>query len=258
MLTDPLEDYARGSVPFLGVEVFLDSHPLIPRTETEYWVERAIAEILDVGHQVVTTDVGRPQFRVLDLFAGSGCIGLGVLKHISNAHVTFAEKEVRHFPTIRKSAAAILASDARMAAQVACVESDVWSAFSTLPALPHTAGALPIPMSDVGRRTWGEFDYVLANPPYVSEERGTVSSEALAYEPPEALFAPGDGFEFIEKTIAGLPRHLAPEGAAWIEHEPFHTAKISTCAKTHGLSATTHTDQHGVERFTRMTHKGVA
>ena len=45
MLTDPNEDYERGFVPFLDQKIFLDSRPLIPRTETEYWVEKALREI---------------------------------------------------------------------------------------------------------------------------------------------------------------------------------------------------------------------
>src|SRR5690606_26669366 len=65
--------YVIGHVPFLDCRIHLDSHPLIPRPETEYWVEKAMVAIKEVA--------GGPEARplhVLDLCAGSGCIGVAV------------------------------------------------------------------------------------------------------------------------------------------------------------------------------------
>ncbi|MFQ5540999.1 MAG: N5-glutamine methyltransferase family protein [Candidatus Paceibacteria bacterium] len=228
MLADPVEDYERGFVPFLGVNVYLDSRPLIPRTETEYWVERAITEMCDVG---------RRTFRVLDMFAGSGCIGLAVLKQVPNARVTFVEKESRHFPTIEKS----LRKNSIDQSRATLIQADVWT-----------------PLFDVRRQTVGVFDFVLANPPYVSRLRDTISPEVLAHEPREALFADDDGFAFIARFIEGLPRHLAAGGAAWVEHEPNHVSRIAKAAARPCLAAETHRDQYGAERFTKLTRKAVA
>jgi len=219
MLTDAQEDYTRGFVPFLGVQIFLDSRPLIPRSETEYWVEKALEIIPRTG-----------ALRVLDLFSGSGCIGVAALKHRPNTSATCAELEPRHLPTIKKNIEVNEINPNR----VSIVQSDVWS---------NVAGL---------------FEYIFANPPYVSEKRGTASHDALIHEPHEALFAHDDGFEYIAKTIEGLPRYLVQHGTAWIEHEPFHTQRILECATSHKLHVTTHTDQYGVERYSQLTHIPVA
>jgi len=222
MLTDPEEDYRRGWVPFLGVEVCLDSRPLIPRPETEYWTELAIAEM--VNTRVLT------KLSVLDMFAGSGAIGLAVLRHVPDSHVTFAEKELRHFPTIKKSLweAAI---DLRRAL---LVQSNVWES---------------VP---------GVFDFILANPPYISKTRNTINESVIVHEPPEALFADEDGFALISQFIRGLPEHLAPQGVAWVEHEPFHKGEIAALAEELNLSSTTQSDQYKIPRYTRFMHKNMA
>lgn len=213
MLTDPEEDYARGFVPFLGQTIFLDSHPLIPRTETEYWVERAIMEMPD-----------EKEIRALDLFAGSGCIGIAVLAHVPHSHVTFGEKESRHLETIRRN----IHDNNLDLDRASVVQSDIWSGIA------------------------GPFEYILANPPYISKKRVTAEGSVIAYEPDEALFAEDDGFYFIQKIIHGLTQFLVPHGVCFIEHEPFHTPRIHSESVAYGLNAETECDQYGVLRYSRI------
>ena len=93
-LGEPL-GYLIGHVPFLDTTISLDSKPLIPRPETEFWVEKVITEI-KLG------SAGAP-LRVLDLCAGSGCIGVAVAKAIPGATVDFSEIDAKHLPTITKN-----------------------------------------------------------------------------------------------------------------------------------------------------------
>lgn len=241
MLSDPEEDYKRGFVPFFGVIVRLDSRPLIPRTETEYWAEKAIEEIN-------SSAMHRTIIRVLDLFAGSGAIGLAVLKHIPNAHVTFAEKEERHFPTIRRS----IRGNGIDPNRADFIKTDVWHPIiNPNQRIGHRITNMLI-MKDVRRPSWDVFDVVVANPPYVSKDRGTASASTLAEEPGEALFAPDDGFFYIEKTTLGLSEHLAPRGICFIEHEPYHEERLKAASP---FNTTAFRDQYGVVRYSRIERK---
>lgn len=209
------EAYRFGHVPFVGTTIWLDSRPLIPRTETEWWVEKYIAQIHESRFK------NHESISILDLFAGSGCVGVAVLKHIHQAHVTFGELEARHLPTIEKNIHenGIDPNRARM------VQTDVYA-------------------SVVGQR----YDFILANPPYLSRTRlSRVEGSVLAHEPEEALFADDDGFALIAATIEGLRDHLVPGGQAWVEHEPEHAERLKA------LGATTHKDQYGVERYSVCT-----
>jgi len=64
--------YVIGWIPFLGLTIRLDSHPLIPRPETEWWTEELIAHLKDL--------FGDTPFRLLDMCAGSGAIGFKCFK----------------------------------------------------------------------------------------------------------------------------------------------------------------------------------
>ena len=219
MQTDPHDDYALGSVPFCGVQVRLDSRPLIPRVETEYWVAEALKSI-----------PADSPVCVLDLFAGSGCIGLSILKHRPNTFVTFGEVEQSHLATIAES----IKDNALDQRHVFLIHSDVWSAID------------------------GRFDFIFANPPYISKERNTVSESALQSEPHEALFADEDGYAYIRQTIDGLPKALANKGVCYIEHEPHHTDMLAQHIQDIWFVIETKKDQYGVNRYSRIHRSAVA
>jgi len=208
--------YLIGSIPFLGSTIYLDSHPLIPRTETEFWTEKAIAAIRQ--------DV-RPDVHVLDLCAGSGAIGVAIAKSLPEIQVDFAEIDLVHLPTIQKNIKYNL-SEYSNRLEYSVYESDLFE--------------------NVKEK---KYDFILTNPPYIDPEIDRAESSVKLHEPHLALYGGTDGMECITKIIKRAPAHLTPHGQLWIEHEPEQSKEIAVFAKKHGFSSLAYKDQYDVERY---------
>ncbi len=222
--------YVISSIPFLNTTINLDSHPLIPRPETEYWVEQAIATIKTT---LSKQDLGFVQnhsserVHVLDLCAGSGAIGVAVAKAVPEATVTFAELDPAHLPTIKNN----LTENTTIYSSIKypVIESDL---FSNVP---------------------GTFDFILTNPPYIDAKAHTVEASVTSHEPHLALFGGEAGLAIITRIICEASSYLTPHGQLWIEHEPFQTEAINILATTNGFTSRNHDDQYGTVRYSILT-----
>lgn len=228
--------YLMGHVPFLDCTIHLDSQPLIPRPETEFWVEKAIA---DIKRAAATPP------RILDLCAGSGCIGVAVAKAVPAATVDFVELQPKHLPTIWKNLAANVFgnNDADYSLTQAKDDEPKYSIrreyfgqvlagdlFSALPADP-------------------QYDYILTNPPYIDPALDRTEASVKDHEPAEALYGGRGGVDLITQIVAAAPAHLNPDGQLYLEHEPEQVEAIGAAAKTSGLTVETHTDQYHIARY---------
>lgn len=212
LATEP-EAYRMGWVPFIHTEIYLDSRPLIPRTETEYWVDLAIKEIK--GH----VDTRCP--HVLDLCAGSGCIGVAVLKEIPEARVDFAEIETAHHDTIRKNILKNGINDSR---------TRIFS-------------------GDLFENITDKYDFIFSNPPYINPElKHRVQDSVTEHEPEKALYGGRSGLEIINKILNQASHYLNPGGTLYIEHEP---EQVETLSK-HPLYLNSENDQYKTIRFSRF------
>jgi release factor glutamine methyltransferase len=213
--------YIIGYIPFLNTTIYLDSRPLIPRPETEFWVERAIEHI----H---TVHARRKEIRVLDLCAGSGCIGVAILKDVETARVDFAEIDASHHPVIARNIKenAIDATRARIFG------------------------------GDLFEHITDTYDVILANPPYIDPANDRAEYSVTTFEPHIALYGGTHGLAIIERIITNAEAHLAEDGFVYIEHEPEQTQSIAYISGTHGrLTAKTHADQYGKSRYTVLTRE---
>lgn len=192
-------DYVIGFVDFLECKIDLSKRPLIPRSETEYWVGQAIQAML--GNEISN------RIRCLDLFAGSGCVGVAVLKHVTQAYVDFGEKNKKLLSQIRLNAK----KNGIEKKRYKVVHSDIFSAI---------------------RR---KYDYIFANPPYLAESRKhRVQRSVLKNEPKEALFAGKDGLDIIWLFLGQAKDFLAPGGKIYLEFDSFQKKAIEGLLKKYG------------------------
>lgn len=202
--------YVIGTQPFLGLTIHLDSHPLIPRPETEWWTEEAVSHI------------GTRALSVLDLCAGSGAIGCAVLKHCPNARVTFVESEERHRATILKNITSNNLDQGR---------ADI------------RMGDLFTPLHN------NAFDVILTNPPYIPDTR-TLPDSVGNYEPLEALFAGDKGLSLISRICSDISHYLQRNGEMWLECDSEHAQEAKAlCEKGGAREVVIRTDPYGRERL---------
>ena len=188
---EPL-DHIIGSTPFLGCTIDLSFKPLIPRTETEFWVEKALKDIEQKEKE-------KP-VKILDLFSGSGCIGIALLKHLHNSTVDLGEHDQKLLSQISKN----IEKNNIEKHRSYVFETDCFNN------VPHK-----------------KYDYIFANPPYISEHRlCDIQPSVKQYEPHKALFAPDNGLFFVKKLISESDQYLKPGGMLYIEFDTFQKETI--------------------------------
>lgn len=224
---EPLS-YIIGSQPFLGLKIYLDSKPLIPRSETEWWTEQLLAEVGSRMKKVWPSEAKGPEdflktatdFRFLDLCAGSGAIGCAALKTLSYMEVFLGEIDPAHEATILKNIRENNLDESRADVRI---------------------GDLFEPFGDM------VFDIIAVNPPYIPTNRVLPPSVA-DYEPSRALLAGNDGLDVIRRIAATIRCHLAEGGAAWIEIDSAHATTAVALFEAQGLRAEIRNDQYDKPR----------
>ena len=153
--------YIIGEWEFYGLPLEISPDVLIPRMDTELLAERAILLARAAGEGA----------RVLDLCAGSGCVGLAVASNVPACRVVLAD--------VSEAALKVCKSNIRrcdLNARVTCVHAD---------ALEPPAAAL-----------W-DFDVIACNPPYIpSGDIAGLDVSVRDYEPRSALDGGADGLDF--------------------------------------------------------------
>ena len=174
---EPFE-YVLGYADFLGCRIDLSYTPMVPRDETAFWVARVIEEWKDKG-----------SLKALDAYAGSGNIGIALLKHLPESHVTFNEIDEQLMP------------------QIACsIElNDIDPKRAVLIA------------GDSLQKIEGTFDVICANPPYVDPAGEADMDPEMHFEPHIAFFGSSDGYGHHRELIKEGKRYLTPRGVLYVE-----------------------------------------
>lgn len=157
--------YLIGEWEFFGLPLDISESVLIPRADTEVLAQQAI----DYLHTI------EGECRVLDLCAGSGCVGLAIASQVKNAHVILGE--------LNEGALRICRQNVRRNGLTGQV-------------MPFQMNALEKPSSQIG-----EFDCIVCNPPYIpSADIAGLDISVRDYEPHLALDGGDDGLDFYRSV----------------------------------------------------------
>ena len=173
--------YIRGVQEFWSRDFVVNRAVLIPRPETELIIEEFLARLpLDAP--------ARPR-RVADIGTGSGCLAVTVVAERPYCEVIATDISDEALNVAHLNAGRYGVSD-----RIAFRES------------AYLIGAS------------GVFDFILANPPYVtSADYQNLAPEVREYEPATALVAGEDGFRDIRQIVDLATAYLAPGGTMLIE-----------------------------------------
>ena len=173
--------YLIGEWEFYGLPLDISSEVLIPRPDTEVLVDQALEYIKPLG-----------ECRVLDLCAGSGCIGLAIASQAPQAHVVLGERFDGPLRICRQN-----------------IRRNSLSGH----VVPMQVDALGAP-----ERALGEFDCIVSNPPYIPRaDIETLDASVKDYEPHAALDGGEDGLDFYRNISEKWKNALVPGGKLYFE-----------------------------------------
>jgi len=217
--SDLPEEYVQGFAIFSGIKIDLSCRVLIPRPETEFWVTKAVDDLLNLK---------RRNLRILDIFSGSGCVGIAVAKSLPDARVDFGDIDPRSITQIKIN----IAANQIPQGFTNVYKSDI---FNDIPPCL--------------------YDAILANPPYIDPARiAEVQDSVLDHEPHGALFSANGGLRIIEDFLKQAIKFLKPGGFIYLEFDALQMGAIEDLAEIGGyMSISFFKDQYGEWRFAKIS-----
>ena len=173
--------YLIGEWEFYGLPLDISEHVLIPRPDTEVLAEKAIEFVQPLG-----------ECRVLDLCAGSGCVGLAVASQCPDARAVLGE--------LSEGALRICRQNIRRNGLTGRV-------------VPLAMDVMAGPPAHLG-----EFDCIVSNPPYIPRaDIPGLDISVKDYEPLMALDGGEDGLDFYRAICRGWRDVMRPGTGLFFE-----------------------------------------
>jgi release factor glutamine methyltransferase len=174
--------YILGEWEFYGIPVTVSRDVLIPRVDTEVLADAVISELRN----------NLQGKRILDLCAGTGCVGLAVAANVPFTRVVLADTSPE---ALRLCRANTIRN--KLTRSVTSVELD---------ALREPPMLL------------GVFDFIVSNPPYIpTDEIETLDVSVRDFEPHGALDGGPDGLDFFRSIASKWKSVLKENGRVAFE-----------------------------------------
>jgi release factor glutamine methyltransferase len=189
--------HLTGHQEFWGLDFEVTPDVLIPRPETEYVIEVALARL------GVDSEASSPRskeiFEIADVGTGSGCIAIALAHELPTAHIFATDISAAALEVARRNA-----TRHGVASRINFVECNLMDAF--------------LNQSSVTSHSSPHFDVVASNPPYIGrQDAATLPREVREHEPEEALFGGETGTETYAPLIAQAATLLRPGGFLVLE-----------------------------------------
>ena len=169
--------YLLGEWSFCGLPFYVSPEVLIPRVDTEMLAQIAIKRLRPMQESC----------RVLDLCAGSGCIGITVAAYLKNVRSVLVDLSDGALELCKRNI-----RRHRLTGRVVYVKGDAMQPPD--PALGH-------------------FDLLLCNPPYIpSDDISGLDVSVKDFEPVMALDGGADGLDFSRAVIKTWDTAIRPGG----------------------------------------------
>lgn len=165
--------YITNEAEYLGRKFYVNEHVLVPRS------------LMNTRFQDFSQAIVWQNYRVLDLCAGSGCIGISWALMDPQLRVDLVDVSA---PALQ--VAKINVQRYGLEQRVCCIQSDL---FTNIP-------------------TDAKYDLIITNPPYVTNAEYQASPQEFKTEPKLALVAADSGLAIISQIIVQAGAYLNPQG----------------------------------------------
>jgi release factor glutamine methyltransferase len=178
-------DFVIGHKEFLGVDLIVAEGALAPREETEL-LGNTVLDAIRVS--------GLATPKVIDMCCGSGNLACAIAHHLPTVRVWASDLTDGCIAVARRNVVHVGVTD-----RVVVAQGDLFAGFS-------------------GLGLEGAIDFVVCNPPYISQSKlATERAELLEHEPREAFDGGPYGLSIQQRVVKESLPFLIPGGTLFFE-----------------------------------------
>ena len=222
--------YITGTKEFFGYDFHVTTDVLIPKPDTEVLVENAANWIIDEYSMQPGT------FNVCDMCTGSGCVGISLMKFLSESDSTIAGEHLPGFTMCDISSAVLAVAKGNADRLLSGVQRQKFNFVQTNL------------FDNLGHAKAGIYDIIVSNPPYVPASETTELLKDGRSEPRLALdgdvtlegkpSGTNDGLALIRNLIPQAYRFLIPGGMLILETGEYNAEETEKIMQENGFKDT--------------------